>query len=125
MSKINFNITFDFFTLRRFAVERIIKRCITEALHSEGISVDCEINILVTTDKGIQEINRAARGVDSPTDVLSFPMFELEAGNPPESWEDYIDPETGLCPLGDIAISLERAIAQAESFGHSITREVG
>lgn len=125
MSKINFNITFDFFTFRRFAVERIIKRCITEALHSEGISVDCEINILVTTDKGIQEINRAARGVDSPTDVLSFPMFELEAGNPPESWEDYIDPETGLCPLGDMAISLERAIAQAESFGHSITREIG
>ena len=52
-------------------------------------------------------------------------MFDLKAGNPPTDWNDYIDPETDLCPLGDMAISLERAILQAESFGHSVTREVG
>jgi len=125
MGKVKFNITFDFFTMRRFAVERIIKKCISETLRSEGITVNCEINILVTTDEGIREINRATRNIDSPTDVLSFPMFELEAGNPPACWDEYIDPETQLCPLGDMAISLERAIAQANSFGHGVTREVG
>ena len=125
MSTTKFNITFDCFTLRRFAIERIIKRCVMETLSAEGFPVDCEINILVTTDKGIREINCASRNVDAPTDVLSFPMFELEPGNLPEDWDDYIDPETEMCPLGDMAISLERAIAQAKTFGHSVTREVG
>ena len=119
------NITFDCYTLRRFMVERIIKKCIGETLRSEGVSVDCEINILITTDAGIREINNSARNIDAPTDVLSFPMFELTPGQLPECWEPYIDPETEMCPLGDMAISLERAIAQAKSFGHSVTREVG
>lgn len=119
------NITFDFFTLRSFAIKRIIKKCVAEALRSEGITVDCEINILVTTDQGIREINSATRNIDAPTDVLSFPMFELEAGNPPSCWDPYVDPETELCPLGDMAISLERAVSQAQSFGHSVTREIG
>ena len=57
--------------------------------------------------------------------MLGFPMFSLEPGNPPEDWESYIDPETELCPLGDMAISLERAIAQSKEFGHSTRREVG
>ena len=52
-------------------------------------------------------------------------MFQLEAGNPPSEWEDYLDFETGLCPLGDMCISLERANAQAKEFGHSMRREVG
>ena len=52
-------------------------------------------------------------------------MFQLTAGDPPKDWTDYIDPETGLCPLGDMAISLERAIAQAKEFGHSTRREIG
>ena len=63
--------------------------------------------------------------MDKPTDVLSFPMFQLEAGNPPQDWEEYLDPETGLCPLGDMCISFERAAAQAKEFGHSVKREVG
>ena len=46
-------------------------------------------------------------------------------GEPPEDWSDYIDPDTGLCPLGDMAISLEQAIAQAKEFGHSTRREIG
>ena len=125
MNRTKLNITFDHFSLRSFAVKRIIKRCIAETLRDEGITADCEINVLVTTDQGIREINNATRNIDAPTDVLSFPMFDLKAGNPPTDWNDYIDPETDLCPLGDMAISLERAILQAESFGHSVTREVG
>ena len=80
---------------------------------------------MVTNDRGIHAINLASRQIDRPTDVLSFPMFELEAGNAPEDWEEYLDPATDLCPLGDMCISLERAIAQAKEFGHSVRREVG
>ena len=89
------------------------------------MKADCEINVLVTNDKGIHAINLASRQIDRPTDVLSFPMFQLEPGNPPEDWEEYEDFETGLVPLGDMCISLERAQAQAKEFGHSAKREVG
>ena len=119
------NLTFDCFTLQRVAVSLIIKKCIEVALQMQEIDTPCEINVLVTNDKGIHAINLASREIDSPTDVLSFPMFSLEAGNPPKNWDSYIDPDTGLCPLGDMAISLERAVAQAKEFGHSTRREVG
>ena len=70
-------------------------------------------------------MNREGRDMDKPADVVSFPRGHLEAGNPPKDWEEYRDPETGLVPLGDMCISLERAVAQAEEFGHSVRREVG
>ena len=79
----------------------------------------------MTDNAGIQVINRESRKIDAPTDVLSFPMFQLEAGNPPQDWSEYQDPATGLVPLGDMCISLERAVAQAQEFGHSVRREVG
>ena len=119
------NITFACFFLHRMAVSSISRQCVEEVISAEGIPVACEINILVTDDKGIQAINLASRAIDKPTDVLSFPMFSLEAGNPPTQWDNYIDPESGLCPLGDMAISLERAVAQAKEFGHSTRREIG
>lgn len=119
------NINFDCFTLRQLQVTSIITKCVEATLAAEGVSVPCEINILVTNDKGIHAINLASREIDSPTDVLSFPMFQLEPGKLPEDWEEYLDPESGLCPLGDMCISLERAIAQAKEFGHSVRREVG
>ena len=122
---IKINLTYDCFTLQKFAIDAIIKKCVETTLQAEGVKVPCEINIMVTNDRGIQAINSASRGIDKPTDVLSFPMFQLEAGNPPEDWEAYVDPETDMCPLGDMAISLERAIAQAKEFGHSTRREVG
>ena len=119
------NMTFDCFTLRQPIVSSIIGKCIEATLKAENIPVKCEINVLVTNDKGIHAMNKASRDIDRPTDVLSFPMFQLEAGNPPEDWEEYIDIETDMCPLGDMCISLERAIAQAKEFGHSVRREVG
>ena len=125
MPNVKFNITFDHFSIRRFPVTRIIKKSILETLKQEGVPVDCEINILVTTDEGIRGINNAARNIDKATDVLSFPMFEFVPGTPPEDWADYQDPATGLVPLGDMCISLERATAQAKEFGHSVKREVG
>ena len=119
------NMTFDCFSLRRLSVSSIIGKCIEATLKAENIPVKCEINVLVTNDKGIHAINKESRDIDRPTDVLSFPMFQLEAGNPPEDWEEYLDIETDMCPLGDMCISLERAVAQAKEFGHSVKREVG
>ena len=123
--KYKINITFDCFTFRQPIITSVIQKCIEATLDAENISAACEINVLVTNDRGIRAINSASRNIDSATDVLSFPMFELTAGDPPSDWADYLDPETGLCPLGDMAISLERASAQAKEFGHSLRREVG
>ena len=121
----NINIGFEQLSLQKFTVKNIIRTCVNATLDAEGISAACEINVLVTDDAGIQVINRESRHVDKPTDVLSFPMFQLIAGEPPTDWTDFQDPETGLVPLGDMCISLERAVAQAQEFGHSTRREVG
>ncbi len=119
------NITYDIFTVKQPLVTAIIKKGIQATLDAEKVRVDCEINVLITNDRGIHAINKASREIDRPTDVLSFPMFQLEPGNPPADWENYLDPETELVPLGDMCISLERATAQAKEFGHSSRREVG
>ena len=119
------NLVFEQLSLQRFVIGNNIKKCIASTLEAERISVPCEINVLVTDDAGIQIINRESRQLDKPTDVLSFPMFQLEPGNPPVDWTEYQDPATGLVPLGDMCISLERAVAQAKEFGHSVRREVG
>lgn len=125
MQNVKINLTFQCLVLQKPLVAAIIKKCIAATLEEEQIHVPTEINILVTDDQGIRAINQAYRSMDKPTDVLSFPMFQLDAGQPPEDWSAYIDPETGLCPLGDMAISFERAVAQAKEFGHSTRREVG
>lgn len=125
MQKIKINIAFQCFTLRQAAVRSIVRQCIETTLQDQNVVVPCEINVLITDNPGIQAINCASRGIDSPTDVLSFPMFQMEPGVLPQDWDEYIDPETALCPLGDMAISLEKAVAQAKEFGHSVRREVG
>lgn len=125
MGKYKINITFNCFTLRSVSVTKIIEECISATLKAEKINAPCEINVMVTNDKAIRAINKGSRNIDEPTDVLSFPMFSLAPGNPPEDWMAYLDPETGLCPLGDMVISLERAVKQAKEFGHSLRREVG
>ena len=119
------NIVFEQLSLQRFTVPAIIRKCINATLDAERISVPCEINVLITDDAGIQIVNRETRELDKPTDVLSFPMFQLVPGNPPTDWMEYQDPDSGLVPLGDMCISLERAVAQAQEFGHSTRREVG
>ena len=119
------NMTFSCFTLKKPVISAIIKKAIDTTLSAEGVIAACEINVLVTDDKGIRAINSASRNIDKATDVLSFPMFQLTAGQPPQEWNGFLDPETGLCPLGDMAISIERASAQANAFGHSLRRELG
>ncbi len=102
--------------------EALLQRVINAALEAEGVDVPCEVNVLITDDEAIHAINLEQRDVDRPTDVLSFPMFELQPGELPD--EDWADPDTGLVPLGDMVISLERCAAQAEEFGHPLEREL-
>lgn len=125
MKKTKINITFGSFSIKNYLISRIIKQCVYATLTGESVIAPCEINVLITDDNGIRSINQTSRNIDKATDVLSFPMFDLQPGNPPDDWNDYLDPETELCPLGDMAISIERAAAQANEFGHSLKREVG
>ena len=119
------NLVFQQGGLQRLVISANIRTCVNAVLKAEGVTAKCEINVLVTDDAGIREINRTSRNIDSATDVLSFPMFELAPGELPADWTEYEDPDTGLVPLGDMCISLERAIAQAKEFGHTTRREVG
>ena len=99
-----------------------LRRVIRTALAAEGVDFPCEIDVLLTGDAGIHAINRDMRQVDRPTDVLSFPEFELRPGQLPGP-ED-ADPGTGLVPLGDMVISMEHVAAQAKEYGHSNRREL-
>ncbi len=95
----------------RWAV-RLIKRCIRTALRLEGVRVPCEVNVLFTNDAGIRALNRALRDTDRVTDVLSFPTFSFR----PEVFQasaGETDPETGLLPLGDMALNLRQIRRQA------------
>ncbi len=96
-------------------------------LEVEKCPFDVEVNILLTDNDGIHSYNRECRGIDSPTDVLSFPnlYFDSEADFSIEDTElaDYIDPENDMVILGDIIVSLDRVISQAEEYGHSKKRE--
>ena len=105
------------------STKSFLRKVIRTALTEQGVNVPCEVDVYVTGDAGIQELNREMRQVDRPTDVLSFPALELAEGELPA--EEDADVATGFVPLGDMAISLERARQQAAEFGHSARREVG
>ena len=100
----------------------LIRKTIRTVLEQEGMDLPCEISVLLTDDEGIHQTNLEMRGVDRPTDVLSFPMFELSPGELPDELD--ADPATGLIPLGDMVLSMERVEAQAKEFGHSRKREL-
>ena len=82
----------------------------------------CEVDVLLTHDAGIRAINKEMRRLDKPTDVLSFPCLDLKPGDKPSASD--ADPGSGLIPLGDMVISVERAAAQAGEYGHSKGREL-
>lgn len=100
----------------------LIRKVIRTALAAEGMELPCEVDVLLTNDGNIHQINLDMRQVDRPTDVLSFPEFDLRPGELPA--EEDADPGTGLIPLGDMVISMERVAAQAKEYGHSNRREL-
>lgn len=100
----------------------LIRKAVKAVLAAEGIDSPCEVDVLLTDDQGIHAVNKQMRGVDAPTDVLSFPALELQAGQAPDA--SYADPGSGLIPLGDMVISMQRVSAQAREFNHSKRREL-
>ena len=108
--------------------EDIIRDVVNESLDYEKCPYEAEVNVILTDNQAIQEINREHRQIDSPTDVLSFPMVDYEAPSDfdhvEDAVEDYFNPETGELMLGDIVISVDKVEEQAEKYGHSQTREL-
>ena len=101
-----------------YNLKMLIRHTILETLDYEGMENDAEVSVTFVDDEGIRELNKKFINLDKPTDVLSFPLLDYEG----ESEEPFFDE---LCHnLGDIVISLERAMAQANEFGHSFEREV-
>ena len=100
----------------------LIRKVIRTALAAEGVSVPCEVDVLLTNDENIHQINKDMRDVDRPTDVLSFPEFDLHPGELPT--EEDADPGAGLVRLGDMVIAMEHVAAQAKEDGHSNRREL-
>lgn len=110
-----------------FEAEEVAGKVIVEALDLENCPYEVSVNVLLTDDQGIHAMNKQYRGIDRPTDVLSFPNVDYE--NPSDftgmedTAEDYFDPESGELCLGDIVISVDKVYAQAEEYGHTPRRE--
>ncbi len=97
--------------------EKLINSVIAESLKYEGISDNCEISVTIVDNNEIHSINLKHRGIDRPTDVLSFPLIDFEKETLPHDGSKIY--------LGDIIISIEKAEEQAKEYGHSLDREIG
>ena len=109
-----------------FDVKETAERIVETALEYEDCPYEAEVNLLLTDDEEIRIMNREHRQIDRATDVLSFPMLDYETPGDLSGIEeqgDAFNPESGELMLGDIVISKERVIAQAEEYGHSVRRE--
>ena len=108
--------------------QEIIEEIVEAALDYENCPYEAEVNVVLTDNQCVREINREYRGIDSPTDVLSFPMVEYETPSDfrhvEEMFADCFNPETGELMLGDIMISVDKAEEQADLYGHSLEREL-
>lgn len=108
--------------------ETIIREIVEESLEYEDCPYEAEVNVVLTDNHEIQEVNREYREIDAATDVLSFPMIEFECSSDfslvEDDEEDYFNPETGELMLGDIMISVDKVEEQAEKYGHSQAREL-
>ena len=110
-----------------FPVEETATLVIEAVLKSEGCPYDATVNLLITDNEGIREYNRQYREIDKETDVLSFPNLDFDApgdfGKVTENKADYFDPDSGELILGDVIVSADKVIEQAENYGHDQKRE--
>ena len=108
--------------------KNIITTVVDKAIDMEECPYEVELNVFLTINEEIREINKNYRKIDAPTDVLSFPMVDYESPSDfskiEECLQDYFNPETGELLLGDIIISVEKVIEQAHEYGHSKEREL-
>ena len=106
--------------------EELASKVIEAALDYVECPYDAEVNLLLTMNEEIHEMNQNFRQIDRPTDVLSFPMVDYEVAGSfdfLEEADEYFHPESGELMLGDIVISKEKVVSQAEEYDHSIERE--
>ena len=110
-----------------FDEEEIAGKVIEEALEYENCPYEVIVDVLLCDNDGIHAMNKEHRGIDRPTDVLSFPNVDYETpadfSGIEDSIEDYFDPESGELCLGDIVISVDKVLEQAKEYGHSLKRE--
>ncbi len=104
-------------------IEKLIKIAIELSLEKENFKIHSEISVTLMDDEGIRKVNKEYRNIDSPTDVLSFPLVEMHEGKIISNVGDY-DLDEGAIILGDILISLERVQKQANEYQHSFEREL-
>lgn len=108
--------------------EAIVTDIIEASLDYLKCPYDCEVTVLFTDNSGIQAINQEQRSIDTPTDVLSFPMLEFETAGDfsfirdEETWN--FNPDSGELLLGDIVLNINRVEEQAKSYGHTRRREL-
>lgn len=122
------NIEYEAEKKTELPYEEIIRDIAEASLEYEACPYEAEVNVVLTDNPGIREINRDYRQIDAPTDVLSFPMVDYEKESDfdhvKDAVEDYFNPETGELMLGDIVISVDKVEEQAEKYGHSQKREL-
>lgn len=104
-------------------VRELIEKSAKQVLLEQNIDFDAFVDVTIVDDENIRQLNAEYRNKDAVTDVLSFPMYEFENGQPMEELEK--DPETGKIMLGDMILNYSRALEQAEEYGHSAARECG
>ncbi len=122
MKKHKIEIRSDVIAAGKILDMALVRRSVRTALDCEGVDRPCSVSVRITRDEGIREINRAFRQIDRPTDVLSFPLQSLTPGRFEPDMSG-LDRDTGLLPLGDIILSLDRVMAQAREYGHSAGTE--
>ena len=118
----------DYETDREIGIEyeELAKKVVQKVLDMEGCPYDAQVNLVLTDNEEIQRVNTEFREIAAPTDVLSFPMIPFETPADyaiVEEDESYFDLDTDELLLGDIMISVDKVFAQAEEYGHSVTRE--
>jgi len=122
------NIEYEAAKMLEFDYEELIRRVILACMDYECCPYDAEINVLLTDDENIRQINHEYRAIDAATDVLSFPAVDYDIPGDFSRLEEnvaaYFNPESGELILGDIVISVDRALMQAEEYGHTIEREI-
>ena len=110
-----------------FHYRKLAELVIGAALEAEQFPYEAEVSLTLTDNPSIRKINRETRGIDAPTDVLSFPMLSWPApadySAMEDQWEESVNPDTGEVMLGDIVLSVDKVRTQAGDYGHSEKRE--
>ena len=102
---------------------KLMNESIEIIMENENFADEYNIDVMIVDNEKIREINSEYRDIDKPTDVLSFPIVDMYDGEIKSSLGD-IDKDEGAIILGDIIISIEKAMEQALEYGHSLEREM-